>query len=191
MTGRTHDLAAFTALNYVIISQPLHEFSLATAIAALSANLIGGLAPDIDQSTGELWRRIPVGTFVGKLIAPLFGGHRFLSHSLVGLVLFGLGLNYLLKAMSTVLLVDMTVVWGAFMIGFFSHLIMDTLTREGVPWLFPIPIRFGFPPFRQYRVKTGGLIEKVIIFPGLLLANGYMYYNYYPKFLSFLHHYVK
>src|SRR5690349_18999435 len=125
MTGRTHDLAAFTALNLVIVSQPLPEMTLATAIASFGANMIGGLAPDIDQPTAELWRRLPAGTIFGKLLSPILGGHRFISHSIVGIFLFGYGVSFLLNMLSTVVLVDMRFVWWSFMIGFVSHLIMD------------------------------------------------------------------
>ncbi len=153
--------------------------------------MIGGLAPDIDQSTADLWRKIPAGTVIGKLVTPLFGGHRFLSHSLLGLLVFGWGSKYLLETISSVLLVDITIVWWAFMIGFFSHLVMDTFTKDGVPWLFPIPIRFGIPPLKFLRIKTGGFVEKALIFPGLIAVNIYMYYNNYGKFLDLLRHYIK
>lgn len=192
MTGRTHDLAAFTALSYVVATQPLpQDITLATAIVAISANFVGGLAPDIDQSTAELWGRIRGGSIFGRLLAPLFGGHRFISHSLIGIALFGFGAKFLLQAMSSVLIVNMDVVWWAFMIGFISHLLMDTITRDGVPWLFPIPIRFGFPPLRFLRLKTGGLLEKSFVFPGLILLNIWIYYAYYGRFLEILKQYIK
>jgi inner membrane protein len=190
MTGRTHDLAAFTALNLVLISQPLPQMGLATAIVSLGANMIGGLAPDIDQPTADLWRRLPAGTIFGKLLSPILGGHRFISHSILGIFLFGYGASFLLKTISTVLLVDMRFVWWSFMIGFISHLIMDTFTKEGVPWLFPIPFRFGFPPLKFLRIKTGGLLEKSLIFPGLLILNGYLIYQYYPLYWDFIKHYL-
>jgi len=192
MTGRTHDLAAFTAMSYVVATQPIpQDLSLATIIVAISANFVGGLAPDIDQSTAELWGRIRGGSILGKLLSPLFGGHRFISHSILGIFLFGIGSKFLLGLISNVLIVNMDVVWWAFMIGFVSHLITDTLTRDGVPWLFPIPIKWGIPPFRALRFKTGGLIEKSIIFPGLILTNIWIYYAYYGRFLEILRSYVK
>lgn len=73
MTGRTHDLAAFTALNYVIATQPLMAMSLATAIVAFSANMVGGLAPDLDQPTAKLWHDFRGGSILGKILHPLFG----------------------------------------------------------------------------------------------------------------------
>ncbi len=190
MTGRTHDLAAFTALNYIIVTQPLSPVSLSTALVALSANLVGGLAPDIDQPTANLWNRLPGGSVIGRIITPILGGHRFISHSILGIFLFGFGLNFLLNQASHVLLVDMNVVWWAFMIGFVSHLVMDTFTRDGVPWLFPIPINFGFPPFKFLRIKTCGLVEKSLIFPGLMVLNGYIFYSNYGKYLELLRHYI-
>ncbi|SRR5258708_32996716 len=191
MTGRTHDLAAFAALNYVLILQPLHKMSLATAIIAVGANLIGGLTPDIDQPTADLWHKFPAGSFFGHLFAPLLGGHRYISHSLLGILLFGFLSNYILSWLGKVLLVDMQIVWWSFMIAYLSHLIMDTFTREGVPWLFPLPFKFGFPPFRIFRVKTGSIVEKAIVFPGLIILTGFLYYTHYSKFLDFLRHYIK
>jgi inner membrane protein len=152
---------------------------------------VGGLAPDIDQSTAELWGRVRGGNILGKLLSPLFGGHRFISHSILGIFLFGFGLKWLLAAMSSVLIVDMDIVWWSFMIGFVAHLIMDTFTRDGVPWLFPIPLRFGIPPFKALRLKTGGLLEKSFVFPGLIIANIYIFYTHYYKFLDLLRNYIK
>lgn len=190
MTGRTHDLAAFTALSYVVAIQNIPQISLATAIVSVSANLIGGLTPDIDQPTADLWHKIPAGTLLGKILYPLLGGHRFISHSLLGIFLFGYGGHFLLDLMHSVLLVDMGVVWWAFMIGYVSHLLMDTFTHEGVPWLFPIPIKFGIPPFKALRIKTGGLIEKSIVFPLLMVTTGYIYYSHYARFLDIFKHYI-
>lgn len=191
MTGRTHDLAAFTALNIVIATQTLPTVSLATALVSLGANMVGGLAPDIDQPTAELWRKLPAGTIFGKILSPVLGGHRLISHSIVGIFLFGFIARFILNAASTVVLVNMNIVWASFMIGFISHLLMDTLTREGVPWLFPIPLRIGIPPLKFLRIKTGGLVEKSIIFPGLLLLNFYLYYTNYSTFLNFFREILK
>ena len=191
MTGRTHDLAAFTSLSLVVISMPPIQMTLATGIVALGANLLGGLAPDIDQPTAAFWHTFPAGSIVGRVITPMLGGHRFISHSALGIVLFGFLLSLFLNLIKGVLIVDMHVVWWAFMIGFVSHLIMDTFTKEGVFWLFPIPIRIGIPPIRLFRITTGGLIEKSFVFPGLILLNAYIYYHHYSFFLHFIKDYIK
>lgn len=186
MTGRTHDLAAFTALAITITLIPLEKMTLATAVAAFSANMIGGLAPDIDQPTANLWNRLPAGSIISRIASPVLGGHRHISHSIIGVIFFGVALKFLLSMLSSVILVDMDIVWWAFMIGFLSHLVMDMLSRDGVPWFFPIPINFGIPPFRFMRIKTGGLIEKSVIFPGLIILNGYIIYTNYSKFVEFV-----
>lgn len=191
MTGRTHDLIAFTTLSVIVFSQPLHPITLGTAIIAFNANLIGGLMPDIDQPTAKLWHEIPAGSVLGKVFSPLLGGHRFISHSLFGIFLFGFLANWFLTAASKTILVDIHIVWWAFMIGYISHVVADTFTHEGVPWLFPIAYKFGIPPVKALRPHTGGIIETAFIFPLLIVANAYIYYTHYRTILSFLHHYIK
>lgn len=191
MTGRTHDLAAFTAINYIIATQPLLSMSLSTGFVALAANMIGGVAPDIDQPTADLWNKLPAGSIIGRIITPIMGGHRFISHSLLGMALWGFGLKLILARLHSVLLVDMDIVWWTFMIGYASHLIMDTFTKEGVPWLFPIPFRFGIPPLKFLRIQTGGIVEKAMVFPALMVGNGYLIYHHYGKYLDLLRHYIK
>lgn len=191
MTGRTHDLAAFTALTFVVASQPLVEMSLGTALVAFSANMIGGLAPDIDQPTSDLWEKLRGGSYLSQLIKPLIGGHRYISHSIVGILAAAFIMELLLQLSSSFLIVDIDVVWWAFMIGFISHLVMDTFTKDGVPWLFPIPIRFGIPPISFLRIKTGGIIEKSFVFPGLLFLSAYIIYLNYSKFIDFIKNYIR
>jgi inner membrane protein len=190
MTGRTHDLAALTTLTAFIAYEPLMKLSLATAGITVAAGLIGGVVPDIDQPTADLWRKIPAGSILGHIVAPLLGHHRMISHSLVGFALAGWGMKYLLAYVHTFLLVDMNVVWWSFMLGYASHLVMDSLTKEGVPWFFPIPIRLGFPPLKALRITTGGLLENFLVFPSLLAVNGYLIYFHYGKFITFFTHYI-
>jgi hypothetical protein len=68
---------------------------------------------------------------------------------------------------------------------------MDTLTTEGVPWLLPIPIKFGIPPIKALRIQTGGLVERFVVFPGLFIANIYIFALYYDKIKLLLHSYLK
>lgn len=190
MTGRTHDLAAFTLLTASVAYFPLQEMTLATGIVAFSANMLGGLAPDIDQTTSSIWGKFRFGRILSSVISPLFGKHRFVSHSILGIIIFSFGSRFLLNLMGQVLLVNMDIVWLAFMLGFVSHLLTDMLTRDGIPLLFPIPVRFGFPPLKAFRIKTNGMVEKTIIFPGLILLNMYIFYMNYEKFLLFFREYL-
>ena len=126
MTARTHDLAAFTALSLIALSQPARPVSLATIIVAVVANLIGGITPDIDQPTAPLWHNLPIGHLFGKAFDELSGGHRFLTHSLLGVAVFGLLAYAMLSFLHPIMgSVDVSLVWWAFMIGLVSHLVMD------------------------------------------------------------------
>ena len=188
MTGRTHDLAAVTALGAVVLSLPLRDFTLATAIVAIFANLVGGIAPDVDQPTAPFWRNLPVGRYFGKVFGALNGGHRFITHSILGLALFGFGAKALLTWLTPIMPhVDTGYVWWAFMIGMVSHLVMDSFTKEGVPWLLPIPAKFGFPPIKSLRIVTDKKFENLLLFPGLIVLNAYLYFANYQKILDLLH----
>jgi inner membrane protein len=188
MTARTHDLAAITALGAVVIFGPARTFTLATALVAVLANQLGGIAPDIDQPTAPFWRNLPIGGTIGRIIDKMLGGHRFLTHSLLGLALFGF-LAHLLLVFLTPLMphVDTGYVWWAFIIGMLSHLAMDTLTKEGVPWLLPVPIKFGLPPLKSLRITTGQAVELLIVFPGLIVVNIALYTSHYAELLGILH----
>lgn len=189
MISRTHDLAAITALGVVFLAMPsLQPLNLSTLLVAILANQMGGIAPDIDQPTAPFWRNLPIGGVIGRIIDKLLGGHRFITHSLLGLVLFGwlswLLLAFLYPIMSSV---DSWIVWVAFMIGMLSHLIMDSFTKEGVPWLLPVPIKFGLPPIRRLRITTGKWIEKYAVLPALVLFNIWYIAAHYVEIRTILH----
>lgn len=171
MKARTHDLAAITGLTLVVIAvPPLPRLSLATILVALLANQFGGIAPDIDQPTAPFWRNLPIGGIFGKFLGRMLGGHRFITHSLLGVALAGFLVNLLLVALQPIMPhVQIEYVWWAFMIGMVSHLVMDSFTKEGVPWLLPVPIKFGIPPLRRLRVTTGKAGENFFIFPVVLI----------------------
>lgn len=191
MTGRTHDLFAFTTLSVLVATNPVPSMTLATAITALSACFIGGLAPDIDQPTADLWGRLPAGNVIGRVFTPFLGGHRWISHSLIGVTLFAIITKTLLSILGTFVLVDMYIVWQAFMIGFISHLLIDMLTKEGIAWFFPLPVHFGFPPVRFMRLQSSGMVEKTIIFPGLLFFNVFWYSSHYKTFYAIVRSFMK
>jgi inner membrane protein len=189
MTGRTHDTAALTLLGLAVAVYPLPNVTLATALIAILANQIGGIAPDIDQPTAPFWRNFPlIGTIFGRFTDKLLGGHRFLTHSLLGATLLGFAAHWLLVFLSPIMPhTDTNLVWWAFMIGVASHLIMDTFTKEGVPWLLPIPFKFGIPPLKALRMTTGHFVENFIVFPGLILINIWIVATHYQAIHTFIH----
>jgi inner membrane protein len=191
MTARTHDLAAITALGVVVLLQPERTVTLATAIIAVFANLVGGITPDIDQPTAPFWRNLPVGKYVGRIFDKMLGGHRFISHSILGLAIFGFAAHWLLIFLHPIMhSVNEGLVWWAFMIGMLSHLVMDTLTKEGVPWLLPIPVKFGFPPLKSLRITTGKAVETLGVFPALLIFNAIWYHAHYQRLLELVRRHI-
>jgi membrane-bound metal-dependent hydrolase YbcI (DUF457 family) len=134
---------------------------------------------------GKTW------SFLGKLVSSIFGGHRHISHSLLGIVLFEVLSKFFLMLISGVLLINMDIVWYSFMIGVLSHLIIDRFTHSGVPWLFPIPINIGMHPVKALRFHTGGVIEKEVVFPGLILLNMWIFYAYHKEIIDSLRHSIK
>ena len=185
-------MAAFTALTVVVVTQTLPHITLATAVTAVVADLIGGITPDIDQPTAPLWKNLPIGKYIGRTFDKFLGGHRFLSHSILGAVLFGYAFYYILHVLKPSFPnLNMDIIWWAFMLGFVSHLVMDSFTTEGVPWILPIPVKLGFPPIKSLRIQTGGLTERFIVFPGLMIATVVIIYLNYDKIRIFLHNYLK
>lgn len=183
MTARTHDLFAFTALTITPLVIAIPAMSFATAISSVVACFFGGLAPDLDEESSDAWKKIPAGSLLAKLIDPLLGGHRWISHSLLGMGIFGIILHFILQWAKTFLLVDTTIVLFSFLIGMASHLVADGITKEGIPLLFPIPWKIGFPPLSFLRVKTGSWVEKYLVFPSLVLINLAVYLLYTPVYL--------
>jgi len=192
MTARTHDLAAATALAVLVLAYTPESLRLSTLLVALLANQLGGVAPDIDQPTAPLWRNLPEGHFVGKVFGKLLGGHRFVSHSILGLALFAWLCNVLLHFLHPIMPhVDIQLVWYAFLIGYISHLVMDSFTKEGVPWLLPVPYKFGVPPLRRFRITTGKAMETMVLLPALVIFDIWLFADHYDQFVSMFKHIVR
>jgi membrane-bound metal-dependent hydrolase YbcI (DUF457 family) len=187
VVGRTHEIAAAVSLVAVGAATQIPAMNFPTFTGVLLATLVGGEFPDIDQPTGRLWERLPLGGILGRLITPFAGGHRHLTHSLLGFALFGYLANLLLHYLHQYILIDMSLVWISFMIGFASHIIADGFTEEGVPLLFPLPWSFGLPPISRWRIKTGHWFEHLFVAPGLIIAGLYLLAANHAHFVAFLH----
>jgi inner membrane protein len=192
MTARTHDLAAATAFAVLLLVNAPTPMRLSTLLIAILANQLGGIAPDTDQPTAPFWRNLPEGHFVGRAFGRLLGGHRFISHSLVGFALFGFASKILLQFLQPIMPhVDIHFVWISFLVGFGSHLVMDSFTKEGVPWLLPIPFKFGFPPLKKLRITTGKAGETFLALPFLIGVDIWLAMGHYVQFTSLLKHIVR
>ncbi len=169
MLGRTHEVAAVGAVSAAAILFPLNDMTFETATLSLLMALVGGLTPDIDKPGSTIWDKVPAGGLLSRIVHPVFiGGHRHITHSFLGMFLFGLGMRALLAALPFGPGIDVNILFLSFMIAFGSHLLTDMLTKEGVPLFFPLPFHIGLPPFEFLRLQTNGMVEKLLVTPGII-----------------------
>ncbi|NQU98109.1 metal-dependent hydrolase [Candidatus Woesearchaeota archaeon] len=133
MLGRTHLVVAFFVFLllslFLDVSNPvLFAFFL----------LFGSLFPDIDRSSSILGRK-------AKFVSWFFS-HRGFFHSFYAMILFSLVI-YLLFDLVLAL---------AFLIGFSSHLFLDSFTKLGISF-------FLVDKKIRGRLVTGGLFDKAML----------------------------
>lgn len=166
MLGRTHQMIGFASVyTYVLLFPTEVDFlNYQTLFATLILITIGSLAPDLDDEKNRLYTWIPVGhNVVAEIITKFFGKHRSISHSMIGIFLFWHLSKFLIYKIPVENGFQLDLLWHAFMISFLAHLTADALTREGIPLLWPLRLKVGFPPLQFLRMKTGGFIEKYIV----------------------------
>ena len=190
MTSRTHDVAAITFLSVAFFISPEEKMTITTLLLAVLFNQIGGILPDIDQPTAPFWKNLPAQKYIGKIVdKALFGGHRFLTHSIIGFGIFSF-ISYLILNLFKSTSIDIAIILIAFALGYISHLVLDSLTKEGVPWLLPITKKLGFPPIKKFRITTGSAVENLIILPGLVVIEVIIIAQNYDFLLIFFKNYL-
>lgn len=166
MTGKTHQSIGLTTGLLVFLAMAPSKYNPATLAAVLIISHLAALLPDIDQPASVIWRKFPFGRVAGELTDPLLE-HRNLTHSFLGALLVAWGLHSLYATFPTYWGIDVHILLITSISAYFSHLIADMFTIEGIPLLFPIKRSFGFPPkpFDGIRIETGQWFENLIIFP--------------------------
>lgn len=167
MVARTHNAFAFASLVTAAVYFPPNTLNLSTLIISIVGVDIGALIPDMDTGGNYLWGLLPQGQKLGGFLRRIFYKHRTITHSLLGFFLISKFFAWLLPRIFNSNFVDPNIVFISIMIGFASHLIADSLTEEGVPLLYPIPLNFGIPPFKRMRIKTGHWFETWVVFPAI------------------------
>jgi inner membrane protein len=167
MTARTHDAFAFASLITVATFFPPENLNLMTLFSSVIAADVGALIPDMDQAGSRLWDLLPIGDSLGKVFRRVFYKHRTLSHSILGLFVIFKGLEWLLPKFLNPSFIDPTLILYSIMIGYVSHLLADSLTKDGLPLFFPFKFQIGIPPISAFRITTGGWIERFIVLPSV------------------------
>lgn len=142
---------------------------------------LGALTPDIDNARSTLGQKLgPVSRGIQHL-----AGHRTFFHSLIGMAVmgglvwalqYGVGLALYRAGLTATgealgsgvnpagfIAPGVGIAFAGLMIGYFLHLVADSLTEGGVPWLWPSKVRYGFPPNRHLRFRTGTIWEPIIV----------------------------
>lgn len=175
MTDKTHQILGFTAATATFLAlKPEEPLSWPLAASIFIGSVIGSLAPDIDQPTGKFWNDVPLGRVFGIITSQALGGHRNLSHSILGTFLFGLLMWFLTSLIPSTWPLDPWVIWFSALIGFVAHLLADSVTVLGIPLFWPFGANMGFPPrpFHGLRILTGRWFENLVIFPLSFLLLG-------------------
>ncbi len=170
MMGTTHQMIALLAAFWVLTIYPLSLGPL-VATLAIFAVMIGALTPDLDHPAANLFRRTLGGKFVHRLFTVFSGGHRHFTHSVLGIFSIYFILQWLSRQLiQPIFHPQVEVLLYAFMIGYISHPIADTLTDKGVPWLWPLKWNIKLPPGpEEVRVTTGSFVESILLRGSLLL----------------------
>ena len=155
--GVSMGIVAYKANNVLdIYSSDLTGFILFLPIVTyISGLILGSLLPDIDTPQSFLGR---IFKFVSIPINKIFG-HRTITHSIF-FAIFSAGI-VILPSMSiqNPLIDSMLTSFGVgILIGDISHILLDSLTVSGVPFLYPILKS----KFSLTKMKTGGAGEQFI-----------------------------
>lgn len=151
MTGKTHAIVgANAAWIAVLFGSPDSGIFLALVGA------IAGLLPDIDAGTAKIH-------FLGGSVLGAFRGifkHRGFFHSILAtLGVFFVSFFFLTQYHPLLPFVAT--------LGYFSHLVIDSLNFTGVPYLFPLPVKFRFLP-RFFRSPVRGFTDQILFIAGVL-----------------------
>ncbi|MCL6559796.1 MAG: metal-dependent hydrolase [Firmicutes bacterium] len=140
MLWRTHFFIG-TSIGFMLTQEP----SIVLTCAGISG--LASLLPDIDEPNSWIGVRMPVIPAILKSAA----GHRGVMHSLVAAA--GISLLAFLSLKNPLYSVSL-------LLGYLSHLVLDSLNPSGVPWLYPYKKCFSLP-----LVKTGGALERFLVVP--------------------------
>lgn len=137
----------------------------------------GALLPDIDNARSYMGHKFG---WISKGIQRI-AGHRTIFHSFLGLAigsLLAIGLErvviYLLDqhglAVPGALIDGSHLIFFGVLFGCIMHIAADALTLGGVPLFWPYRKRFGFPPWPEWRFRTGSWPEFVVVWSFMILV---------------------
>lgn len=146
MTAPTH--ITFGALCYFVTAAAM-QWPVTTSAVATAA--LGSLLPDIDLPTSAVGRPLfPISRALNEQI-----GHRTLTHSVIGILL-------LVMILLPLFLLAPLIFW-ALVVGYLSHLLIDTENKAGIELLYPAKLRAWFFRDERYRITVGSREETILL----------------------------
>ncbi len=173
MVIRTH-----IAFSWVILFGIIAVFGVAVNAYTIIAITLGAILPDIDTRASTIGK---IFSFISKKIEKKYG-HRTITHSWITLFISAVILVPTAYVLDVYLIgfdqVSNIQIVTSFIIGWFTHILLDTMTIQGVKVMFPVSQRRGVFPFDpsfpySFRTNTGSKIDKilfVIFITGALVA---------------------
>lgn len=154
MTWRTHVLAGVSSL-WLVHPSSGDPIALFASLAAL-----GALLPDLDANDSKI-RHLHLLPGIEPFVLPGQALHRRFGHR--GVLHSGLGIACCSAFLSVP--VGAWLGWkcgAALLLGYVSHVMLDSLTRTGVPLFYPRTSRFWLVP-PPLRVTTGSVEEEAFL----------------------------
>lgn len=137
------------AFGFLVSLLAINIFDISNRLLFVLIVLLFSIFPDIDERKSKIGKKYK---FASRIINFLFG-HRGFFHSIyIPLILYFIFYNIINE------------IGIAVLVGYFSHLLMDAMTRQGIMPLYPIINRKinGF-------IKTNSLSEKILFLIIILL----------------------
>lgn len=129
------------------LSLGIGESSIVHWLFLVPVAIFASLVPDIDKFDSKIKSNLLIKIVTLPLIIL---GHRTWSHSLLAIAGLLILFQFIPAGYATLHLV-----WFAFVIGYFSHIVGDWMTPSGVPLLFPYMTTFRCP----INFRTGSVFE--------------------------------
>lgn len=185
MTAEGHLLFSVASLVMAHKLELTPELAQGDWLHMVPGALLGALLPDIDHPSsipGRLLRILSLP--ISKLCE-----HRGFTHSLVAWLLLTITCYQWLE-MQWPIPSDLL---QAFLLGYISHLIADMLTPSGVPFLWPLPMRFCFPILRgKSNKRAERFIAIVLTVCAFSLPASYNFdlYSQFESIIKYIHNQI-
>jgi len=147
-------MISLTHISFGILSAEfvLTSLGVKPSTATLALSSIGSLLPDIDTPKSALGKIFPFSSLIEQRF-----GHRQVTHSWIFIVVS------IFLFSPIVLVSDGVLKYAAIIIGIVSHIMIDMINLSGVPFFYPNPSRFVFPPDKSSRIEVNSSREYILL----------------------------